>query len=138
MRKEIKEETEPSPFSMGINMGAFLAPLTCGAIGENEGWQYGFLAAGVGMAIGYIVFVWGQKQGVYNEVGMGPDVKMEKPIIPGISNKIFPLVATVIMIVLASTLIVYNDIVDVILVILAVGVIGYLLYEASKWKSWPN
>ena len=36
------------------------------------------------MAIGYIVFVWGQKQGVYNEVGMGPDVKMEKPIIPGI------------------------------------------------------
>ena len=65
---------------------------------------------------------------------MGPDVKMEKPIIPGISNKIFPLVATVIMIVLASTLIVYNDIVDVILVILAVGVIGYLLYEASKME----
>ena len=121
-------------FYMGINMGAFLAPLTCGAIGENEGWQYGFLAAGVGMAIGYIVFVWGQKQGVYNEVGMGPDVKMEKPIIPGISNKIFPLVATVIMIVLASTLIVYNDIVDVILTILAVGVIGYLLYEASKME----
>ena len=121
-------------FYMGINMGAFLAPLTCGAIGENEGWQYGFLAAGVGMAIGYIVFVWGQKQGVYDDVGMGPDVEMEKPIIPGISNKIFPLVATVIMIVLASTLIVYNDIVDVILVILAVGVIGYLLYEASKME----
>ena len=61
--------------------------MTCGAIGENEGWQYGFLAAEFGMAIGYIVFVWGQKQGVYNEVGMGPDVKMEKPIIPGISIK---------------------------------------------------
>ena len=38
------------------------------------------------------------------------------------------------MIILASTLIVYNDIVDVILVILAVGVIGYLLYEASKME----
>ena len=38
------------------------------------------------------------------------------------------------MIVLASTLIVYNDIVDVILTILAVGVIGYLLYEASKME----
>ena len=122
-------------FYMGINMGAFLAPLTCGAIGENEGWQYGFLAAGIGMGVGYLVFLWGQKQGVYNDVGMGPDVVMEKPIIPGISNKLFPVVATVIMIVLASTLIVYNDIVDLILVILATMVIGYLLYEASKMEK---
>jgi len=122
-------------FYMGINMGAFLAPLTCGAIGENEGWQYGFLAAGVGMAVGYLVFLWGQKQGVYNDVGMGPDVVVEKPIIPGISNKLFPVIATVVMIVLASTLIVYNDIVDLILVILATMVIGYLLYEASKMEK---
>ncbi len=136
MKKVIKEETVLSHlFYMGINMGAFLAPLTCGAIGENEGWQYGFLAAGVGMAVGYLVFLWGQKQGVYNDVGMGPDVVMEKPIIPGISNKMFPVVATVIMIVLASTLIVYNDIVDLILVILATMVIGYLLYEASKMEK---
>ena len=77
MKKVIKEETVLSHlFYMGINMGAFLAPLTCGAIGENEGWQYGFLAAGVGMAVGYLVFLWGQKQGVYNDVGMGPDVVM--------------------------------------------------------------
>ena len=38
------------------------------------------------------------------------------------------------MIVLASTLIVYNDIVDVI----CHTVIGYLLYEASKMEPWPN
>jgi POT family proton-dependent oligopeptide transporter len=104
-------------FYMGINMGAFLAPLTCGAIGENEGWQYGFLTAGIGMVIGYLVFVWGSKQGIYEDVGNGPDVELDKPIIPGLSNKMLPAVATVIMIILASTLIVYNDIVDIILVL---------------------
>ena len=121
-------------FYMGINMGAFLAPLTCGAIGENEGWQYGFLTAGIGMVIGYIVFVWGSKQGIYEDVGNGPDVKLDKPIIPGLSNKMLPAVATVVMIILASTLIVYNDIVDIILVLLAALVIGYLLYEAAKME----
>ena len=121
-------------FYMGINMGAFLAPLTCGAIGENEGWQYGFLTAGIGMVIGYLVFVWGSKQGIYEDVGNGPDVKLDKPIIPGLSNKMLPAVATVVMIILASTLIVYNDIVDIILVLLAALVIGYLLYEAAKME----
>ena len=121
-------------FYMGINMGAFLAPLTCGAIGENEGWQYGFLTAGIGMVIGYLVFVWGSKQGIYEDVGNGPDVELDKPIIPGLSNKMLPAVATVVMIILASTLIVYNDIVDIILVLLAALVIGYLLYEAGKME----
>lgn len=121
-------------FYMGINMGAFLAPLTCGAIGENEGWQYGFLTAGIGMVIGYLVFVWGSKQGIYENVGNGPDVELDKPIIPGLSNKMLPAVSTIIMIILASTLIVYNDIVDIILVLLAVLVIGYLLYEAGKME----
>ena len=121
-------------FYMGINMGAFLAPLTCGAIGENEGWQYGFLTAGIGMVIGYLVFVWGSRQGIYEDVGNGPDVELEKPIIPGLSNKLLPAVSTVIMIILGSTLIVYNDIVDVILVVLAILVIGYLLYEAGKME----
>ena len=121
-------------FYMGINMGAFLAPLTCGAIGENEGWQYGFLTAGIGMVIGYLVFVWGSKQGIYEDVGNGPDVELDKPIIPGLSNKMLPAVSTIIMIILASTLIVYNDIVDIILVLLAVLVIGYLLYEAGKME----
>ena len=121
-------------FYMGINMGAFLAPLTCGAIGENEGWSYGFLTAGVGMVIGYLVFVWAQKQGMYGEVGKGPDVEATKSVVPGISNKLLPLVASALMIVLASTLIVYNDIVDLILLLLSVFVIGYLLYEASKME----
>ena len=41
-----------SIFYVGINLGAFLAPLVCGTLGEEVGWHYGFGAAGVGMTIG--------------------------------------------------------------------------------------
>jgi POT family proton-dependent oligopeptide transporter len=41
-----------SIFYVGINVGAFLAPLVCGTLGEKAGWHYGFAAAGVGMCIG--------------------------------------------------------------------------------------
>ena len=44
-------------FYMGINIGAFAAPLVCGYLGENINWHLGFAAAGVGMVIGMIVYV---------------------------------------------------------------------------------
>jgi proton-dependent oligopeptide transporter, POT family len=43
-----------SIFYMGINIGALLAPLITGYLGEDVGWHYGFGAAGVGMVIGLI------------------------------------------------------------------------------------
>jgi POT family proton-dependent oligopeptide transporter len=46
-----------SIFYIGINVGAFLAPLVCGTLGEQAGWHYGFLAAGVGMTIGLAVYL---------------------------------------------------------------------------------
>ncbi len=48
-------------FYMGINLGAFLAPLVCGFLGEKLGWHYGFGAAGVGMLLALTVFAVGQK-----------------------------------------------------------------------------
>lgn len=49
-----------SIFYVGINVGAFLAPLVCGSLGETLGWHYGFAAAGVGMAIGLGVYLFGR------------------------------------------------------------------------------
>ncbi|MET0754125.1 MAG: peptide MFS transporter, partial [Pyrinomonadaceae bacterium] len=46
-----------SLFYMGINLGAFIAPLICGYLGQNVNWHYGFAAAGIGMIIGLIQFV---------------------------------------------------------------------------------
>src|SRR6202162_6362324 len=46
-----------SIFYVGINLGAFLAPLVCGTLGEELGWHYGFAAAGVGMTSGLIIYL---------------------------------------------------------------------------------
>jgi POT family proton-dependent oligopeptide transporter len=56
-------------FYMGINIGAFFAPLICGFLAEDYfatkdesgvilkyAFEYGFLAAGLGMALGQIIF----------------------------------------------------------------------------------
>jgi proton-dependent oligopeptide transporter, POT family len=48
-----------SIFYVGINIGAFLAPLVCGTLGEKVGWHYGFGAAGIGMLIGLAIYLAG-------------------------------------------------------------------------------
>jgi POT family proton-dependent oligopeptide transporter len=48
-------------FYMGINLGAFLAPLVCGPLGQRMNWHIGFGAAGVGMCIGIAQYVYGRK-----------------------------------------------------------------------------
>lgn len=44
-------------FYMGINIGAFLASLSCGYLGIVYGWKYGFGLAGVGMLLGLVIFL---------------------------------------------------------------------------------
>ncbi len=46
-----------SAYYMGINLGGLLAPLICGTLGELYGWHWGFSAAGVGMAIGLMIYL---------------------------------------------------------------------------------
>jgi POT family proton-dependent oligopeptide transporter len=47
-------------FFMGISVGAFLAPLACGYLGQKVGWNYGFAAAGIGMVLGLLLYLWGR------------------------------------------------------------------------------
>lgn len=48
-------------FYMGINLGAAASALIVGYVGEKIGWHYGFGLAGIGMALGQLVYVYGQK-----------------------------------------------------------------------------
>ena len=48
-----------SIFYMGINLGAFIAPLVCGYLGQRVNWHSGFAAAGVGMVLGLVQYVLG-------------------------------------------------------------------------------
>ncbi len=58
---DIRRDKGFTIFYIGINLGAFLSSLIVGYVGENIGWHYGFGLAGIAMALGLIVYVWGQK-----------------------------------------------------------------------------
>jgi POT family proton-dependent oligopeptide transporter len=48
-------------FYMGINLGAFIAPLICGTFGDTGSpadFKWGFLAACIGMVLSLILFIW--------------------------------------------------------------------------------
>ena len=49
-------------FYMGINLGALIGPLLCDWLRVHYGYSYGFGAAGVGMILGLIVYVIGQRR----------------------------------------------------------------------------
>jgi POT family proton-dependent oligopeptide transporter len=46
-----------SIFYVGINVGAFFSPLICGTLGERVGYHWGFCAAGIGMVVGQIIYL---------------------------------------------------------------------------------
>jgi len=50
-----------SIFYMGVNLGAFVAPLVCGFLGQQINWHLGFGAAAVGMAFGLLQYQVGRK-----------------------------------------------------------------------------
>ena len=56
-QKSSKRDAGFTIFYMGINLGAALAPLVCGYVGETYGWHYGFGLATVGMLLGIATFV---------------------------------------------------------------------------------
>lgn len=48
-------------FYIGINLGAFFGALAVGAVAAKYGWHYGFGLAGIGMALGQVLYMWGLK-----------------------------------------------------------------------------
>ena len=63
---DLRRDSGFSIFYVGINLGAFLAPLIVGYVGETINWHYGFAIAGFGMLAGLIQFSYGQNK-IINE-----------------------------------------------------------------------
>src|SRR5258708_2605599 len=59
---DVRRDSGFTIYYMGINLGAFLGPLVCGGLAQSSrfGWHYGFAAAGVGMVLGLIGYLWGR------------------------------------------------------------------------------
>jgi POT family proton-dependent oligopeptide transporter len=76
-----------SIFYMGINLGAFLAPLLCGYVGERINWHYGFGLAGIFMSLGLVQYVVTQK--TIAHVGHAPNLTGQQKLRNGIVGAIF-------------------------------------------------
>lgn len=72
---DIRRDKGFTIFYIGINIGAFLSSLIVGYVGEVHGWHYGFGLAGIGMALGLLQYLYGQKylKDVGNFIGVSKD-----------------------------------------------------------------
>lgn len=56
-----RRDSAYTAYCTAINVGAFIAPLVCGTLGEFYGWHYGFGAAGIGMLVGIVIYLSGAR-----------------------------------------------------------------------------
>jgi len=111
-------------FYLGINIGAFLAPLTCGYLGETYGWSLGFGLAGIGMLAGLAVFGWGQ--GSLGDNGEPNDPEMLKKWGKVVYAGAFAAVA------LFGAMVWQYEYMSAVLTPFVVGVVGFLIIEAIR------
>ena len=68
-----------SIFYMGINIGAAIGGFVCAYVGTKISWHYGFRLAGIFMAMGLIVFIFGKKS--LGQRGLSPNTEaLQKPV----------------------------------------------------------
>jgi len=117
-------------FYMGINIGAFTATLLCGYLGEKVGWAYGFGAAGIGMLLGLIIFLWGQK---YLEGLAEPPSEKYMTKVSGVSYENWAYISGVIMVLITWFLVQNSQLVGQLLGGFGAIFIGaWLLYALFK------
>jgi POT family proton-dependent oligopeptide transporter len=116
----------------GINLGSFLASITCGWLGQTIGWWAGFGAAGVGMALGWLVFVLGKPLLEGKGEPVDP-VALAKPIIGPLNTEWLIYIAGLAGVGLIFVVVQSFAIVSAMLGVGAVAVLGYLVwYMATK------
>lgn len=113
-------------FYMGINLGALLAPIVCGNLGERVGWHVGFGAAGVGMVIGLFWFIRGQNH--FSTHGMPPDPDyLLKSLAPGLNRYRLVMIGSMLMVPLVGLGLFYNDLVGYVIYLIGAFVLISLL-----------
>lgn len=116
-------------FYIGVNLGAFLATTVVAEVGNQFGYDKGFLLAGIGMVLGSIIFVFGQKH--YQGHGLPPDrEKLFKPIVGPLSRLHLTILGTLAAVPLFYLLLNNSSIVGYLLLATALYVV-YLLASAG-------
>ena len=116
-------------FYIGINTGAALGTILVGYLGETVGWAYGFGLAGIGMAIGMVIFVAGKP--ALRGRGEPP-----KPLARNTEFTLYAIGTASVAVI--WFLIQYQSVVQSLLIGSGVAMLGYTLYEAFKLPKEPR
>lgn len=112
----------------GINLGAFWAAIACGYLGQNYGWYAGFGLAGIGMALGWIVFVLGKP--LLEGKGEPPQPeKLAEPVVGPINTEWLIYILAILGVGAVWLLVQRNELIGQALGIASVIVLAYFLYH---------
>ena len=121
-------------FYLGINIGAAIAPLLCGYLGQTYGWSYGFGLAGIGMLAGLLLFLWGQKFLEGHAEPPDPE-KLKEPVFLGINREWLNYFGAAAMVAVAWQMIQQYDVVGTALggfgTALAIGILYFSFYKCD-------
>ena len=116
-------------FYMGINLGSFLATIICSWLGETYGWSYGFGAAGIGMLLGLVVFVFGSKY--FNDKSEPKDPVYLASKVGGITREWWIYILSTLSVVIVWSIIQHHKIVEGMLVFAAVTSLIFILRQLA-------
>ena len=127
-RTDIRRDPAYTSFYMGINLGAALGALVAGYLGQVHGWAWGFGAAGVGMLLGLLVFVWGKPLLLGRGESSFPE-RLDARVL-GVRFEWWLYLASVAGVGLVWLLIQYQALIGGLLMAAGAILVGYVLYTA--------
>jgi len=140
---DVRRDAGFTIFYLGINLGAFLAPLVCGWLGSKYGWHYGFGAAGIGMAIGMLVFWRGTQSGIFVDKGLQPE-RFQVKKFGGLNVNALIWVGAFLLVPICAALVRFNDLslmggplLSVLLYVVLALVVAYMIYliATMPWEQ---
>lgn len=120
-------------FYMGINIGSWIATILCGYLGEYWGWGYGFGAAGIGMILGLITFVWGKKYFMGKGEPREPE-KLKKKVF-GVTTEALIYILAIISLLAIWQMVQRHSVVELLLMVAGASSLIYIVWYAITKAS---
>ncbi len=143
---DARRDSAFSIFYMGINLGAFLAPLVAGWFGQRVDWQIGFLVVAIGMVLGLIQYKLGAKHlgNAGGRVVAGtPEEKASQR--GALRNGVIGLLLVIVLLVVLNALQVFDvtivslsNLVGVLLIVIPIIYFGFLFIKGGFDASEKN
>ncbi|MEQ6332861.1 peptide MFS transporter [Sphingobium sp. MK2] len=130
-RNDPRRDPAFSIFYMGINMGGMLGPIICGLLGELYGWSWGFGAAGVGMLLGLVMFVW-LKPWLMGRGEPPAPVQLRTPVAAGLSQEWLIYLGAVLGVVAIWLVIRYAELLGYALIAFAALTVLYIVWRTAS------